>query len=127
MAHGGSSFRTYMSQLRSRGLVEDSAGGDLSATTAGVDLAKDGAPATRAELVALWGQKLDRGARSMLEALLNAERPMGKDELAQLASVTPGGSSHRTYLSQLRSAGLLEQQAGEGCIPGHALFIGDGA
>lgn len=125
MAHGGSSFRTYMSQLRSRGLVEDSPGGDLIATAAGVELVKGAQPVSRPELIALWGQKLDRGARAMLELLLSEGRPLGKNELAERAGVTPGGSSQRTYLSQLRSAGLMEQQAGEGLVPGHALFIGE--
>lgn len=124
MAHGGSSFRTYMSQLRSRGLVEDSAGGDLCATAAGVEAVKGAAPVNRGELVALWGQKIDRASRAMLEALLAADRPLGKDELAGLADVTPGGSSHRTYLSQLRSAGLMEGEGAE-LVAGHALFIGE--
>jgi hypothetical protein len=124
MAHGGSSFRTYISQLRSRGLVEDSAGGDLVATAAGLEAAKGAKPASRNELVALWGQKLDRAARVMLDHLLGAQQPLQKDQLAELANVTPGGSSHRTYLSQLRSAGLMEAE-GRGLVAGHALFIGE--
>lgn len=124
LSPGGSSDRTYRSQLKVAGLIADSDGGDLVATPAGLEAVKGTRPVARGELVALWGQKLDLGARKMLTALLETTGPISKAQLAELADVTAGGSSDRTYRSQLTSVGLAEK-AGGGLVAGHALFIGE--
>jgi ABC-type dipeptide/oligopeptide/nickel transport system ATPase component len=126
LSHGGSTYRTYKSQLSTRGFIEKDAGGDMAATQAGVDAVRGMKPVGHGELVALWGQKIDLGARKMLNALLEAGGPLTPKQLAAAASVGVGGSTYRTYKSQLTSTGLAEKR-GEGLVAGHALFIGEGA
>jgi len=110
--HSGGSFGTYLSQLRQAGYLEE-ANGKLRATDAGIEyLGEDKpAPQTPEEVRDMWRAKLQGGARRMFEAL-EARYPDGytREELGEAAQVAVSGGSFGTYLSQLRSNGLLQEE-----------------
>lgn len=112
----GGTFGDYLSSLRRAGFIADDAGGDLVITEAGLDFLgpnRPDAPQTTAELVALWGARLKRGARQMLQLLVE-QHPAGftKSELGQLVNMEHSGGTFGDYLSALRSNGLVEVRDG---------------
>jgi hypothetical protein len=108
----GSSFRTYLSKLRSAGLVSVS-GPEIRLTQAGLESFEGRLPNMRSrtlfELTEAWLAKFDRGAREILQILIEKDSaPVKRTDLAKAIGVIPEGSSFRTYLSSLRSSGLIE-------------------
>lgn len=61
----------------------------------------------------MFGRRLTAGARRMLDLLVEA-RPNGltRDELSERSGVSTAGGSFGTYLSKLRTAGLLREEGG---------------
>lgn len=110
MKASGGSFGTYKSQLRTHGCIEER--GDL------VFLSEAGQaftgepppPMSGIELLEYWKQKLPGKAKRMLECVW-AVGPKGsitRDALAREADIEVRGGSFGTYLSRLRSNGLVE-------------------
>jgi hypothetical protein len=114
MKASGGSFGTYKSALRTHGCIGES-GGRVFLTEAGHAFAGDpGAPMSGPELVTFWKAKLPGKAKLMLEAVVDAG-PGGviaRDELAARVNMEAGGGSYGTYLSTLRSNGLVEDRDG---------------
>lgn len=107
----GGTWGTYKSRLRSRGLIKQS--GDLwFATETGLAICGpvESLPSdTPEERLAMWAQKVGGGAGRLLHAL--ARRYPGaasRDELAGDVRMEASGGSFGTYLSRLRSNGLVE-------------------
>lgn len=109
----GGTFRTYLSVLRREALIVEQ-GDFVTLTSAGHQAAPDVTRAvTTEDLVELWGAKFDRGARRMLEVLVEqtqAGHTLTRDELGQLTGYDVAGGTFRTYLSALRRNGLLEER-----------------
>jgi hypothetical protein len=123
----GSTFRSYLSKIRVAGLIEDRDGG-LGLSAAGADMMADdlgsGVLSTE-ELVAMWGRKLDRGARLMLEELVRVyPDAVTREALAAVVEIPAAGSTFRSYLSKIRTNQLLEDAGGGAVRASAALFIG---
>ena len=108
----GGTWSTYLSRLRKGGLVIQN-DGLWKATEAG--LAEAGevppAPSTPEETVEMWKGNLGGGAARMLDALFS-QGEMTLDELAESVGITRSGGTFGTYLSKLRSNGLIEKDGG---------------
>lgn len=104
----GGTFGTYLSQLRVAGLIVDQ-GGAIALTDPGVAAAGDVQPASRDEVLALWAPKLTSGARRMLDALIDVgDDGLSRADLGAATDIAPSGGTFGTYLSALRTAGLIE-------------------
>lgn len=111
---GGSTFGTYLSQLKRGALVEEGSAG-LRPTEAGLEYAGDvpPPPSSTGELLALWGGKLKAGARTMLELLVDAHpKELSREDLGERVGLPHTGSTFGTYLSILRRNGLVEVDRG---------------
>lgn len=122
MSPTGGSFSSYLSDLRVRGLiVEGNAGVDkLEPTAEGRALMPSAAPSSPEDLWALWSSKLRKGEREMLRALID-EGPMSRTGLAEVAGYEISGGSFSSYLSTLRTNGLITEERG-GNISASTLF-----
>lgn len=116
----GGTWSTYKSRLRTTGYVEQI--GDLwYATEVGIAAAGELPPVAESpdEILEMWKSNLGGGPARMLEALAAAE-PAGltRDELAEQVDITRSGGTFGTYLSRLRSNGLIDQ-------PGETIRLSD--
>ncbi|MES0168189.1 DUF87 domain-containing protein [Mesorhizobium sp. M0027] len=107
----GGTWGTYKSRLRTKGAVEQR--GDLwFATQVGVDAIGGDIPdmpRTPDERLAMWKSKI-AAVGPMLDVLRNFyPNQISRDDLAQQIGMAAGGGSFGTYLSRLRSNGLLEE------------------
>lgn len=61
----------------------------------------------------MFGRKLTAGARRMLDLLVEAHpEGLNRVELSERSGVSTAGGSFSTYLSKLRTAGLLREEGG---------------
>jgi hypothetical protein len=112
--HSGGTFSSYLSSLRTAGLIEED-GANVRTSQAGFDyLGEDvPAPATTDEILALWRPRLKAGAGRMLDALLDVyPDSMTREELSEQAGVTASGGTFSSYLSMLRTAHLIDEDGG---------------
>lgn len=116
----GGTFQTYLGDLRRGdfvierdGLFECTPGG---LAEAGVE---PGNPMTTAEVVEQWRRALRKGARAMLDVVLESET-ISREALAQAIEMTASGGTFQTYLGELRRNGLVEVSGGIVCV-GQAL------
>lgn len=110
MKASGGSFGTYKSALRTHGCVEER-GGLVFLTDTGSAFAGDpGAPMNGAELLEYWQRKLSGKAKDMLRVVVEAGPRVAvqRAALAEAVGMEAGGGSFGTYLSALRSNGLVE-------------------
>ena len=106
------SFKTYMSTLRRFNLIEETAQG-IRATEAGIAHVGDepNPPASTEQVIELWRQNLVGTTRKLFDVLIGIY-PLGytREQLAgaidPVISHTTG--SFKTYLSTLKSNGLIE-------------------
>lgn len=116
LARTGGTFSTYQSDLRVGGYVEER--GDLVELT---DLGWQAigqepgnlAPQSTEEVLELYSGVLRAGARRMIDELI-AVYPQGytREGLADASGVASSGGTFSTYLSDLRKAGLIEEDSG---------------
>lgn len=116
LAHSGGTFSTYLSRLRSAGLLEEE--GELIGSSAdGLEAVGEipPAPSTPEEIQAVWRRALGAGAAGRLLDALIAQWPewMSRAELAEACGLTAGAGTFGAYLSRLRSNGLLEERGAE--------------
>lgn len=108
----GGSFRTYLSSLRTQGLIQEE--GDLiQATQSGIEMVGEDIQKVQSaeEVIQMWKGKLQGGSRRMFDVILDAyPESISRFDLSQAASVELSGGSFRTYLSMLKSNGLIETQ-----------------
>ncbi len=121
---GGGSFQTYLSRLRTAGLIEAAPEARIAITAAG--LAELGSFAQLPpDRVAYWLSQLGKGERAILEALTRSyPKAMTKYQLGVVTLYESNGGSFQTYLSRLRTRGLIEGVGGE--IRAAAELMGDG-
>lgn len=107
-------YGTYMSTLRSRGfLIEND--GMLTASQIAIDElgASPTPPQTSEEVVRMWQEVLSGGARRMFDFLVsNHPQEFTKEELGQNTGLDHSSGTFGTYLSMLRSNGLIEVKSG---------------
>jgi predicted transcriptional regulator len=124
MSPRSGSYSTYLSLLKSRGFIQIE-GNQVSITDAGLEFA--GAypqePQTQEQVITMWRENLQGGARRMFDILVGIY-PTGKnrDELAFEAEMSSTSGSFSTYLSMLKSNGLIEVKGTEIRASGN-LFI----
>lgn len=122
----GGTFSTYFGNLKRKGLIEESADG-INITVAGMDELGDEAltvPSTTDELVAMWGDSLRAGERTMLETLVFIyPQSISRESLGQQTGYTVSGGTFNTYLGKLRRNGLVEVD-GADVRASDTLFLG---
>jgi hypothetical protein len=117
-------FRTYLSQLRAASYIEDYADGRVALTDAGRAISSDeGLPSTRAELHRAWLSKLGGTPANMLRILLERyPDDVDRAELGAACGIDATTGTFRTYLSQLRSPGLITDESRTTVRAADALF-----
>lgn len=109
LRHTGGTFSSYLSALRTNGLIVEDGSGLLAPTDAGFAEAGIAAtdPVTTEELREQWRSVLKLGARKMLDVLLDRyPDSVARSELADAVGLEPTGGTFSSYLSSLRSNGL---------------------
>lgn len=113
--HTGGTFNTYMSDLRRSGYIKTE-GSLIHATEEGIEFLGDSVPATPAthdEVMALWRKALREGAYKMLEVIVDSStQGISKEELAAQVGIASSGGTFNTYISNLRSNGLIHTEQG---------------
>jgi hypothetical protein len=125
MSTRSGTFANYLGALRTNGFVVDR-GKRLAITDAGDEFIGpvDVVPPTTNELLAVWSGKLKKGAREMLQILVDAyPNAVLRDQLGELAGISPRSGTFANYLGSLRSNGLVDDRD-DGIAAGAALFIG---
>jgi len=125
----GGTFSTYFGTLKRHGLLEENGNGTVRISQAGLDFLGEDvppAPATTAELQAMWKNMVRAGEAKMLDQLV-AVYPDGltRQDLGERTGFTATGGTFSTYLGTLRRNGLVEAD-GELLKASETLFI-DGA
>lgn len=122
----GGTFQTYFSTLRRHGLVDIDHEGLITATTEGLAAAgvDEPRPMSPDEVLELWRTRLKRGARQMLDALVETY-PAGytRGQLADLLAMAETGGTFQTYLSTLRRNGLADVVDGGLVVASDTLFL----
>jgi hypothetical protein len=121
----GGTFQTYWGVLKRAGYINEDAG-EVTVTDAGLQRAGvvPEAPASTEEMVAMWGARLKRGAREMLNILVERyPAPVDRDELAAALEMTASGGTFQTYLGTLRRNGLADVE-GQAVTANNTLFLG---
>ncbi len=116
LAHTGGTFGTYLSRLRAHGLLEED--GDLLGCSAeGLDAAGEvpAAASSPEEVQAVWRRAVGSGgAGRVLDSLIDRWPAWtAREHLAEACALTASGGTFSTYLSRLRSNGLLEERGAE--------------
>ncbi|MEJ0017479.1 MAG: hypothetical protein WDN25_13130 [Acetobacteraceae bacterium] len=108
MSRRGGTWGTYVSRLRVAGLLDES-GGTVACTTAGLDVAgaQPAQPLTSSDVRAMWRNALGAGPNRLIDILLRHPTGLRRDGLAAEANMAPGGGTFGTYLSRLRTNGLI--------------------
>jgi uncharacterized protein len=110
MSPRSGSYGTYLSLLKSRGFIQVESN-QVSITEAGLEFA--GAYPqelqTQEQVITMWRENLQGGARRMFDILVSVY-PASKtrEDLALEAEMSPTSGSFGTYLSMLKSNGLIE-------------------
>lgn len=111
MKRTGGTWSAYKSDLKQGGYIEISSDGLWRATSAGIDFLGGyipSTPTTTGEVVALWGEKLRKGAREMLDYLVAKRgRTVSREDLGSGIGMEPSGGTFSAYLSDLKQAGLI--------------------
>lgn len=107
----GGTFNTYFSVLRSSDLI--TMDGPLVVLTdrgrTEVGVPDSAEPISSDEIRDQWMAVLKAGARTMLGIVLNQwPEPIARTDLAAAAQLEPSGGTFNTYLSTLRSNGLVQ-------------------
>ena len=98
--------------MRTKGLIDYPAPGQLGLTAAGAGMAsRPPSPPSKQGLVDTIGQRLGPRHRRLLNAVWNAGRNLARDELAERAGVSATSSSFANDLGKLRTLGLLDYPA----------------
>ncbi len=104
------SFSTYLSLLKSSALIHEGDKG-LSATNVGIDYlgGELPAPLTPEQTRDMWRSNLTGGAQRMFDAVVRCyPNALTRESLGELIGMTSSSGSFSTYLSMLRSNGLIE-------------------
>lgn len=112
MSPKGGSFRTYVSRLRSSGIIEGRSTLTITDDTSREHFGQE--PPDPGMTLRLWLDALGpNAAGKVLRIVAHAgDRGVTREELAEHGGWTISSGSFRTYLSRVRSAGLLREEGG---------------
>jgi predicted transcriptional regulator len=125
MSPRSGTYGTYLSTLRSAGLIEQD-GDTISLTTEGMKFfgGIKPTPQTTDEVIDMWRGNLTGGARRMFDVLVeNYPKNLSREELGQAADISYTSGTFGTYLSMLAGNGLIERD-NQHIKAADALFIG---
>lgn len=114
LSPSGGTFAKYLSNLKGRGWID--AGALVTATSEGIAALGSFEPLpTGRALVDYWlGWVGQGGQRRMLEAIVGAGKSgITRNELGSVTGIEPSGGTFAKYLSQLRTANLVESGRGD--------------
>jgi DNA-binding PadR family transcriptional regulator len=104
-------FSTYLSKLRTLGFIyENPATSEITITPTGSGALGErvSQPSSTEELVAQWKTKFSGKVGEMLQELVGVfPASRSKEELGEIVGITPTSGTFSTYLSKLRSNGLV--------------------
>jgi hypothetical protein len=108
MKRTGGTWQTYVSRLRTSGFIDED-GATIGATPAGLGAAGSVDRPAPGSVIQQWKSALGSGPSKMIDALI-ATHPRGMDRtnLADRVGMTATGGTFQTYLSRLRSNGLID-------------------
>jgi len=108
MKKSGGTWQTYVSRLRSAGYI-DERDGLFGLTPIGAKAAGHVARPNSGSVIADWKEALGSGPSKMIDQII-ASHPNGMDRanLADRVGMTASGGTFQTYLSRLKSNGLVE-------------------
>lgn len=113
-AHGGGSFNTYLSGLRTAGYIVDSAG-IFRITSEGQEALGPYEPLPTGEaLQSYWLSQLGKGEAAILKVLIDnyptaiSKEAVGEEAVGEEAGYNAAGGSFNTYLSKLRTLDLIK-------------------
>lgn len=111
----GGTWSTYWGNVKRAGLIVEQ-GNEVAITDAGLEYAgiTEPDPMTADEILAMWRSKLKKGARAMLDVLVESYPSwVGRQQLADSVSMEVTGGTFSTYLGTLRRNGLIEVEGSE--------------
>lgn len=104
----GGTFGTYISNLKVAGYITER-DGRFTATEEGVAFLGEQPEQTSAERRDMWRGRLKEGARRMFDKIVNAyPSAITKEELGLSLGMVHTGGTFGTYISNMRSAGMIE-------------------
>jgi uncharacterized protein len=108
MKRTGGTWLTYVSRLRTAGYLDEDAG-TIGVTPAGIAAAGPIDRPTPGSVIQQWKSALGSGPSKMIDVLIAAHpRGMDRANLADRVGMTATGGTFQTYLSRLKSNGLIE-------------------
>lgn len=122
----GGTWATYIGALRRAGFLEVVDGlfvvTDAGLAAAGADTSS---PMSTDEVLDLWRKALKKGARDMLDVLVDAyPTAVARGDLAARLSMAESGGTFNTYLGTLRRNGLAD--VADGLVSASASLFLDG-
>lgn len=110
-SHNGVAFNNPLGALRGKGLAEGY-GGNIRITEAGMNHPQmeniEPLP-TGQDLIDYWLSKLSGPQATILKSVLESERPLTKEELAERCGYEPSGGAFNNPLGSLRTLGILKR------------------
>jgi hypothetical protein len=110
LSHKSGTFGTYLSKIRSMGLILEERG-LFAPTEAAFQMCSANVmnPQTNSEVVDMWKKALGGTPARMIEVVRGAfPEPITKEQLAQSVGITHTSGTFGTYFSKLRSNSLVE-------------------
>lgn len=114
MSPRSGSYGTYLSRLRSGGYLSES-DGQIGISESGLEFVgvKPTEPQSQAEVLEMWSNNLNGGARRMFDYLVQEHpRSVSRHELGEAVEMSANSGSFGTYLSRLKSNGLIKVNDG---------------
>lgn len=125
LKHTGGTFSTYWGTLKRAGYIEER-DGEAWITDAGLARAdvEPANPQTTEEILDMWRGSLKKGARNMLDELVDAyPDSLTRTELGEAVELEPSAGTFSTYLGTLRRNGLVDVD-GQNVNASDTLFLG---
>lgn len=109
MKKTGGTWQTYVSRLRQSGYLDEREDGTVGLTAAGVRAAGHVERPPAGSVLEGWKNALGTGPAKMIDALVRIHpHPMDRANLADRCGMTATGGTFQTYLSKLKTNGLIE-------------------
>lgn len=105
-------FRTYMSKLKTSGLIEVS-GDSVTASSAGIEASGEqpNSPASVQEVIEMWRKSLPPGVAKIFNTIIEAHPNwISRGEVATALGISELTGTFRTYISILKSNKLIETE-----------------
>lgn len=120
----GTTMSSYLSNLRLAGYIVDQPKDVVALTPSGTAYAGPQKRITSEELIARWHQVLKKGAREMLDLIVaSGAEGVDKATLATKLGIDPKGTTMSSYLSNLRTNGLMVDPDSDQCFMGEGLKL----